>query len=104
MGHEEFISDRKKECLKTLDHLSGKMNALSKIKGCRLAEKPRNEPGQRGGGALLIDASSFVGIYADISEDKCSRNRKLMLLPRNSPVCENRKRLRNYFSHLKYFH
>ena len=75
------------------------MHCLSKIKGCRLAEKPGDKESGLGArtrlGPLLVEASPFVDIYADVSEDKCSRNCKSVLLPRNSLMCENRKRLRN---------
>lgn len=77
------------------------MHCLCKIKGYRLAEKPGDTESSLVArtflGPLLVDVSPFVYIYADVSEDKCSRNCKHMVLPRNSLMCENRKRLKNYF-------
>ena len=52
------------------------MHCLSKIKGCRLAEKPGDKGSRLRArtrlGSLVVDVSPFVYIYADVSEDKCS--------------------------------
>lgn len=64
------------------------MYFLRKIEGHKLAEKPGDKKSSLGSrtclGPLWVDVSPFVYIYDDVSEDKCNRNSKHMLLPRNS--------------------
>lgn len=74
------------------------MYFLRKIKGYRLAEKPGDKGSSLGSRTpLCVDVSPFVYIYDNVSEDKCNRNSKHMLLPRNLLMWENRRKIKKLF-------
>lgn len=59
-------------------------------KGSSLGSRTRLEP-------LWVDVSPFVYIYDNVSEDKCNRNSKHMLLPRKLLMWENRRKIKKLF-------